>query len=536
MTFEYIPARRLWSKCLWGKCLWKKCRRFIKQPQGLPEFPHGLKNADLSVLKTDEPLILVCGDSALFFADKTNLHVTHRGGYLNTPTPDDFIETIKWIAATEPLKLRHLSVMFCVAPEFHDDEERLLATLCQWRTCFFDTHHQINAVLPIMLCVCVDSQSQQASSACPPFSNTWFVHDGFVNGGKSEIKVYRPKRAKVKFSAWQKDQGDKAEIFAQTLWLNRLFGWINSVVMGELQPVHSGLPFSPLNAVVIHFASLNVVENNLWQRAICQETTLYRTATDSHSAALPFPDLVLPLIVPRRRFTPNQKRSIKIAGMMTMVLTIMMQISSCHNSDLIRDFTDDIRKYEKLGPEPVKAKLYAQNQLIYNEELLNRFQRYGVPWHLDFGLYQGRSLYMPLQRAINNWTAPAAFYNPTRPEPYSDCQGMFRFPNVSLFKAGESRINAEALPALQKALLKIRYEGCGKIQITGHTDSSGHKQENQQLSLKRAEAVRDWMITNSNFLPDSFIVRGMGASQSLKYNDTAEGRATNRRVEIDLVR
>lgn len=541
MSFNNTLWSSLWRNNLWRNnllrnSLRKSCRRFFSRPSRLPEPPSSLKNVDLSFLKTDEQLILVCGDSTLFFADKPSLHVTHCGGYLNTPTPDEFNETIKWIAATEPLKLRHLSVMFCLAPEYHADEDGLRAALCQWRTCFFDTHHETNAALPIMLCVCVDPPLKHPSSTNPQFANTWFVNDGFVDSSKSDIKVYRAKRAHIKFTAWQKEQGNNAEIFTQTLWLNRLFGWIDSVVMNELQPVQSGLPFTPLSAVAIHFASLNAVENNIWQCAICQNTTLYRRETEFHSAALPFPDLVLPLILPRRQWTPNQKRSLKSAGMVVVALTIMMQISSCHNGQLIRDFADDIQKYQKLRPEPVKAKLYAQNRLIYNEELLNRYQRYGVPFHLGFGLYQGRSLYMPLQRAINNWTAPPVFYSPTKPDPYPDCQRIFRFPNVSIFKAGESRINAAALPALQKALLKIRYESCGKIQITGHTDSSGDKRENRQLSLKRAEAVRDWMIINSNFPRNSFIVQGMGASQSLKYNDTAEGRAANRRIEIDLVR
>ncbi|MDZ5683626.1 OmpA family protein, partial [Enterobacter hormaechei] len=60
-------------------------------------------------------------------------------------------------------------------------------------------------------------------------------------------------------------------------------------------------------------------------------------------------------------------------------------------------------------------------------------------------------------------------------------------------------------------------------------------QSNQVLSLKRAESVRDWMRDTGDVPESCFAVQGYGESRPVATNDTAEGRALNRRVEISLV-
>lgn len=55
------------------------------------------------------------------------------------------------------------------------------------------------------------------------------------------------------------------------------------------------------------------------------------------------------------------------------------------------------------------------------------------------------------------------------------------------------------------------------------------------LSLKRAESVRDWMRDTGDVPESCFAVQGYGESRPVATNDTAEGRALNRRVEISSV-
>lgn len=72
-----------------------------------------------------------------------------------------------------------------------------------------------------------------------------------------------------------------------------------------------------------------------------------------------------------------------------------------------------------------------------------------------------------------------------------------------------------------------------EVRIDGHTDSEGSEDFNRDLSLRRAEAVLDYMVAAG--LPEANLTaRGFGESQPIADNATAEGRAKNRRIEFNL--
>lgn len=105
-----------------------------------------------------------------------------------------------------------------------------------------------------------------------------------------------------------------------------------------------------------------------------------------------------------------------------------------------------------------------------------------------------------------------------------------------LFKTGESTllpIAREHLTAVAKA---IKEQGDDKpIIIEGHTDSVGNEQMNQQLSLARAQAVRAF-LTEQGMKPERIQAVGKGESEPVADNDTPDGRANNRRVEIVITK
>ncbi|MDT3526509.1 OmpA family protein, partial [Cronobacter sakazakii] len=88
---------------------------------------------------------------------------------------------------------------------------------------------------------------------------------------------------------------------------------------------------------------------------------------------------------------------------------------------------------------------------------------------------------------------------------------------------------------LVNALVGIKARPGWLIVVAGHTDDVGDERANQQLSLKRAEAVRNWMRDTGDVPESCFAVQGYGESRPAVPNTTAEGRALNRRVEISLV-
>jgi outer membrane protein OmpA-like peptidoglycan-associated protein len=99
---------------------------------------------------------------------------------------------------------------------------------------------------------------------------------------------------------------------------------------------------------------------------------------------------------------------------------------------------------------------------------------------------------------------------------------------------------------VDKAFLKDQYKGeirelatilnkyeDTNILLEGHTDSTGSEAYNLDLSNRRAQAVADYLATQ-NVNPARFSITGYGESQPIASNETSEGRAQNRRVEVAI--
>jgi outer membrane protein OmpA-like peptidoglycan-associated protein len=71
------------------------------------------------------------------------------------------------------------------------------------------------------------------------------------------------------------------------------------------------------------------------------------------------------------------------------------------------------------------------------------------------------------------------------------------------------------------------------VDVVGHTDSTGRAEYNQALSVRRAQSVSDYLMTRE-VMAERLVVTGRGQTQPIASNDTPEGRALNRRVEIVL--
>ena len=72
-----------------------------------------------------------------------------------------------------------------------------------------------------------------------------------------------------------------------------------------------------------------------------------------------------------------------------------------------------------------------------------------------------------------------------------------------------------------------------RIRVTGHTDSTGSVAHNEELSLRRAKAVRD-VLQGRGVKPEQMLVEGMGPERPIASNSTAAGRSQNRRVELHI--
>ena len=102
------------------------------------------------------------------------------------------------------------------------------------------------------------------------------------------------------------------------------------------------------------------------------------------------------------------------------------------------------------------------------------------------------------------------------------------------FETGKDVIKERSFSSLNDlADLLIKKEDW-KIQISGHTDNVGNDAANMKLSEKRAKAVANY-LESRGVQRDRMIVQWFGETQPIEDNSTAEGRARNRRVEMEVV-
>jgi len=101
-----------------------------------------------------------------------------------------------------------------------------------------------------------------------------------------------------------------------------------------------------------------------------------------------------------------------------------------------------------------------------------------------------------------------------------------------LFPSGNDQLSPIARQSLDRvASVLVDQPAEKRISIEGYTDSRGSDAYNQQLSQKRADAVRSYLL-NKGLPAERLQAVGKGESSPVATNDTAEGRASNRRVEI----
>lgn len=100
------------------------------------------------------------------------------------------------------------------------------------------------------------------------------------------------------------------------------------------------------------------------------------------------------------------------------------------------------------------------------------------------------------------------------------------------FDSGRSEIGRESFELLGKVEKAIDLFPRSEIIIEGHTDSYGGDESNQQLSQARAEAVQQYMINAMRIPSYRLIATGYGETNPVANNETASGRARNRRIDI----
>ncbi|HID4457183.1 TPA: OmpA family protein, partial [Klebsiella pneumoniae] len=350
------------------------------------------------------------------------------------------------------------------------------------------------------------------------------------------VKVWQPSCAPCSVPAWVSAGG--AAALEQQVLMNSLMGWFEQHVHAVLTEENTDLP--PLTPAAVLWGlgpSLpGRLASSAWTTWLSRHSGLSRVAgwqpdeSDTGDASA-LPELILPQIPAGRGLTPRGRAWRAALAIFTLAAVAALLSSGWNNRQLLQRVSVDIARYERIAMDDYRPKASAVRVLREDAALLDSWARNGVPLRLSLGLYHGEQIRLPLLEAIRGYVPP-----PPPPRPVQRvAPDVIRLDSMSLFDTGKWVLKPGSTKRLVSSLMDIKARPGWLIVVAGHTDSVGEEKANQLLSLKRAESVRDWMRDTGD-VPDScFAVQGYGESRPIATNDTPEGRALNRRVEISLV-
>lgn len=113
----------------------------------------------------------------------------------------------------------------------------------------------------------------------------------------------------------------------------------------------------------------------------------------------------------------------------------------------------------------------------------------------------------------------------------ADNRIKLNIPSDFSFDTNSATVKPTMKPVLDEVARGL--DGTVYVDVIGHTDSTGTDAINKPLSINRADSVRGY-LSSRGVAASRIAINGMGASQPVASNDTVEGRAQNRRVEIYL--
>jgi outer membrane protein OmpA-like peptidoglycan-associated protein len=99
------------------------------------------------------------------------------------------------------------------------------------------------------------------------------------------------------------------------------------------------------------------------------------------------------------------------------------------------------------------------------------------------------------------------------------------------FESGSSRLTPDSYAILDRVVKSLMAYPEVRVEIRGYTDSVGDWEFNLKLSRKRADSVKEYLV-NSGISSDRLVSEGYGEADPVESNETASGRAANRRIEF----
>lgn len=107
--------------------------------------------------------------------------------------------------------------------------------------------------------------------------------------------------------------------------------------------------------------------------------------------------------------------------------------------------------------------------------------------------------------------------------------------NYRIEFSADSDLSPPGLPLLELVAEALQQDSLARVEISGHTDSTGAEAFNLELSRRRAETVKAYLV-GKGVNPGRLTTAGYGETRPLADNNTPEGRSKNRRVEFTVLK
>ena len=140
----------------------------------------------------------------------------------------------------------------------------------------------------------------------------------------------------------------------------------------------------------------------------------------------------------------------------------------------------------------------------------------------------------PVMAAKPAAAAPAAAPKPAAAPAAAAAATKVTYAADAFFASNQAVLKAAGKAKLDDLIGKVKGINLEVIVAVGHTDSKGSDKANQALSVRRAEAVKAYLVSKG-IEKNRVYTEGKGSKQPVADNKTAEGRAKNNRVEIEVV-
>ncbi|WP_086873446.1 OmpA family protein [Kosakonia pseudosacchari] len=455
------------------------------------------------------PVLLVCGDIDDHLFVQGACRTTAQGCYLKVGSTDQLSKFADHLLAREPGMAEQLVVMFRCLPDLHKDEGRLRVSLKELRQQVKQLKNLSGYMPPVVLV------GEFSGPETP-----WIVIRG-------NTPLFFPTDEPAQtLEEWR----SLPENVICLPYLSHAVSLLQQVVMDELTKADILCPVVTPFAVVVRSGAVRSEIEAIWPQWLFRHTKLLPPASSSTYPSLwHFADPVLPLLAPYAMPLQGGKTWRLVVMFLLFCIVSALGLSVLHNQSLIGRIAADLQRWYAIPMTHYAAKAQSLQSLQQDALLLERWKRQGEPQRYGLGLYPGERLWLSVQQAIDTYVPPPP---PQKPKLVPK---IIRLDSMSLFDTGESDLKSGSTRLLVNSLVDIKARPAWLIVVSGHTDNTGNPKLNQTLSLKRAEAVRDWMRDTGDVPESCFAVQGYGQSRPIATNDTPEGRALNRRVEISLV-